>query len=52
MHSKNNDDYDSFNFKTFGEQLSRWDAYPKMLEDFRIKTLGGATGMFIQLSLN
>ncbi|KAI2801774.1 Endoplasmic reticulum-Golgi intermediate compartment protein 3 [Blomia tropicalis] len=51
MHSKNNDDYDSFNFKTFGEQLSRWDAYPKMLEDFRIKTLGGATVTLISVSL-
>lgn len=26
--------------------LRRFDAYPKTLEDFRIKTYGGATGTF------
>lgn len=26
--------------------LAKFDAYPKTLEDFRIKTFGGATGLF------
>ena len=26
------------------ERLRRFDAYPKTLEDFRIKTFGGAAG--------
>ena len=25
-------------------RLKRFDAYPKTLEDFRVKTFGGATG--------
>lgn len=29
---------------TFVERLRRFDAYPKTLEDFRVKTFGGATG--------
>lgn len=28
------------------KNLSKFDAYPKTLEDFRIKTFGGASGMF------
>lgn len=27
--------------------LKRFDAYPKTLEDFRVKTLGGGAGMYI-----
>ena len=27
------------------EKLRQFDAYPKTLEDFRIKTFGGATGI-------
>ena len=30
-------------FKAFSK-LKQFDAYPKTIEDFRIKTLGGATG--------
>ena len=26
--------------------LKRFDAYPKTLEDFRVKTLGGGAGMY------
>ena len=31
--------------KEMFERLRRFDAYPKTLEDFRIKTFGGATGI-------
>ena len=27
--------------------LKRFDAYPKTLEDFRVKTFGGAAGKFV-----
>ena len=30
--------------KDLAERLRNFDAYPKTLEDFRIKTFGGATG--------
>lgn len=30
----------------FFEKLRRFDAYPKTLEDFRVKTFGGALGLF------
>mgnify|MGYP000110809945 CR=1 FL=1 len=29
------------------ERLRRFDAYPKTLEDFRVKTFGGATGKWL-----
>ena len=31
------------------ERLRRFDAYPKTLEDFRVKTFGGATGKRLML---
>lgn len=34
-------------FEKIRSQLARFDAYPKTLEDFRIKTFGGATGRLI-----
>lgn len=36
---------EGFSLKKLQEKLARLDAYPKTLEDFRIKTLGGATGL-------
>ena len=35
--------------KEMFERLRRFDAYPKTLEDFRIKTFGGATGIHSSL---
>lgn len=29
--------------------LKKFDAYPKTLEDFRIKTFGGAAGTYVSL---
>jgi hypothetical protein len=31
-------------FETIRDRVRSFDAYPKTLEDFRIKTYGGATG--------
>lgn len=36
-------------FEKIRESLVNLDAYPKTLEDFRIKTFGGATGNFLCL---
>ena len=37
--------------KEFISQLRRFDAYPKTLEDFRVKTFGGAAGkLFIMFT--
>ena len=33
--------------KKISEKIRSLDAYPKVLEDFRIKTFGGATGLLI-----
>ena len=35
--------------KTFSEKIRSLDAYPKVLEDFRIKTFGGAAGLLTHL---
>ena len=42
-------DSDNFTLKSLQKKLANLDAYPKTLEDFRIKTLGGATGLFLCL---
>ncbi|KAI8776977.1 endoplasmic reticulum-Golgi intermediate compartment protein 3 [Biomphalaria glabrata] len=39
------------NYKGVFDRLKRFDAYPKTLEDFRIKTLGGATVTLISAAL-
>lgn len=41
---------DKLSFKYLREQLIKLDAYPKTLEDFRIKTFCGATGKLISVS--
>ena len=33
--------------KDFFDKLRRFDAYPKTLEDFRVKTYGGAAGTLL-----
>ena len=45
---------DWLTFNNLKDKLSRLDAYPKTLEDFRIKTLGGGTGKYcsIVMSIN
>lgn len=35
---------------SFAARLKQFDAYPKTLEDFRVKTFGGAVGMSYQNS--
>lgn len=42
---------DGLSFKSIRDKLASLDLYPKTLEDFRIKTLGGATGLFVYFSL-
>lgn len=37
---------DGLTFRSIRDRLASLDLYPKTLEDFRIKTLGGATGLF------
>ena len=37
--------------KRLFESLRRFDAYPKTLEDFRVKTFGGATGKSLSLGI-